>query len=262
MQRRDFLAASALATTAAALPAVTQSVARAQAPAGGRHYIESRTYRVDSAEKQAILAKYLETAALPAWGRMGVGPVGVFKEIGDDATSALHVLLTYKSLAAFGEERAKLEADADYQKNAVEYFAASLEDPSFERIDSELLLGFEAHPQVTPPTKKPSVYELRTYESKSEERARAKIKMFNNGEMPIFVKCGFEAVFYGEALVGPNLPHLKYMLAAPDMDANARGWREFINHPDWAAMKDLPEYKDTVSKVTRVYLEALPFSQI
>ena len=63
-------------------------------------------------------------------------------------------------------------------------------------------------------------------------------------------------------MVGADLPQLKYMLAASDMEANERGWREFINHPDWAAMKDLPEYKDTVSKVTRAYLEALPFSQI
>ena len=258
MQRRDFLAASALATTAAALP----GIAHAQAAADSRHYIEWRTYGLDDAAKQAIVAKFLETAALPAWQRMGVGPVGAFKEIGDDAGPSLHVLLTYPSLDAFGSERTKLEADADYQKNAVEYFAASLQDPSFERIDSTLLLAFEGMPQVKPPARKPSVYELRTYESKSEERARAKVKMFNSGEMPIFVKCGFEAVFYGEALVGADLPHLKYMLAAPDMEANARGWREFINHPDWAAMKDLPEYKDTVSKVTRVYLEALPFSQI
>lgn len=258
MQRRDFLAASALATTAAALP----PSARAQAAAAPRHYIECRTYRVSNAEKQAIVAKYLETAAVPAWRRMGVAPVGVFKEVGEGATSALHVVLTYPSLAAFGDERAKLEADAEYQKNAVEYFAASLEDPSFERIDSTLLYAFEGMPQVKAPAKKSGVYELRTYESKSEERARAKVKMFNSGEMPIFVKCGFEAVFYGEALVGSDLPQLQYMLAAPDMAANEKGWREFINHPDWAAMKDLPEYKDTVSKVSRVYLEALPFSQL
>lgn len=279
MQRRDFLAASTLAATAAATATLP---ARAQAPAGARQFYEWRTYRFDEAlrpvpggdrtfqnrpqeyydAKHGLVTKYLETAALPAWQRMGVGPVGVFKEVGRDAKPSLHVLLTYPTLELVGTAREALEADPEYQKNAVDYLAAEKEDPAFQRIDSQLLVAFTGWPQITAPKQGPRILEVRTYESYNEERARAKIKMFNSGEMPIFQKCGFENVFFGEALIGAGLPHLTYMLAAPDMAANEAGWQKFINHPDWAKMKDLPEYKDTVSNIRKLYLEPLPFSQI
>jgi hypothetical protein len=263
MQRRDFLAASAAATTVAASAPL---LARAQAAGDARQYCEWRTYRLGDAAKQPLLEQYLEKAALPAWGRMGLGPVGVFKEIpGEGAPEthpSIHVLLVYPTIDKFAAERTTLEHDPEYQKNAVEYFAASKDDPAFERIDSWLMISFEGMPKPQAPAHKPRVVELRTYESHSEERARKKIEMFNSGEIEIFRKCGFETIFFGEALVGANLPHLKYMLAAPDMAANAAGWAKFRNHPDWLAMKDLPEYKDAVSKVSRVYLEPTAYSQI
>ena len=264
MQRRDFLAASAAATTVAASQ---QLVASAQAAAGdARQYCEWRTYRLKSAEKQALLEKYLQAAAIPAWGRMGLGPVGVFKEIAGEGAAnpgpGIHVLLIYPTIDKFGAERTTLERDGEYQKNAVEYLAAAKSDAAFERMDSWLMISFEGMPKPAAPAKKPRVCELRTYESHSEERARKKIDMFNAGEIEIFRKCGFETVFFGESLIGANLPHLKYMLAAPDLAANAEGWGKFRSHPDWAAMKDLPEYKDTVTKVSRIYLEPTAYSQV
>ncbi len=259
MQRRDFLTASAIG--AAALASQSQ-VARAQAAATPRQYCEWRTYRAKDADKQAIVDKYLQSAAVPAWQRMGLGPVGVFQEIGADAGPSVHVLLVHPTIAAFAKERDTLEADAEYQKNAVEYLAARMDDPVFERIDSSLLVAFEGFPAPALPKNEPRVYELRTYESHSEERARKKIEMFNKYEIPIFPQCGFENVFFGETLIGPNLPNLKYMLAAPDMAANEEGWRTFINHPDWVAVRDLPEYKDTVSKIHKLFLEPTEYSQI
>lgn len=259
MHRRDFLAASAVATsTVVAAPLA----ARAQSAEDARQFCEWRTYRVANEAKQAIVSKYLETAVLPAWGRLGLGPVGAFREIGADAGPSLHVLLTYPSLTAFGTAREALEADAEYQRSAVDYLAATKEDPSFERIESWLLIAFAGAPQLTPPTKKPRVYELRTYENHSEDRARAKVEMFNDGEIDIFPKCGFENVFFGETLIGSGIPSLKYMLASPDMAANEAGWKTFIAHPDFIRMRDDPKYARTEPKITRLYLEPLAFSQV
>jgi hypothetical protein len=259
MQRRDFLAASALATTAAV--ASQSQLARAQA-AGDARQSRMAPYRLTKADKQPLIEKYLETAALPAWGRMKLGPVGVFKEIGADVTPSLHVLLVYPTpLAAFASAREALERDPDYQKNAVEYLAAVKDDPAYDRIDSWLMVAFEGFPKPAPPTKKPTVYELRTNNSHSEERARKKIEMFNKHELPIFPACGFENVFFGETLIGDDLPNLKYMLAAPDMAANEEGWKKFVANPDWAAVKDLPEYKDTVSNITKLFLTPTAYSQ-
>jgi hypothetical protein len=258
MQRRDFLAASALATTAASL----HFAAHAQAPGDTGEFYECRTYRAASGAKRGVIYDYLESAAVPTWKRMGLGPVGVFTETGDDATYAVHVLLVYPSLEKFAAARGALERDPEYQKNAVEYLAVAQDDPAFERIDSSLSVAFAGYPHLTPPNERGWFFELRTYESHSEERARKKIEMFNSGEMPIFEKCGFSNVFFGETLVGRDLPHLTYMLAAPDRAANEAAWQRFVDHPDWLAMKDDAQYKDTVSKVSKVYLEPTPYSQI
>ena len=192
---------------------------------------------------------------------MGLGPVGVFTETGEGGTYAIHVLLVYPSIEKFAAERETLESDAEYLKAAADYLAAKKDDPAFKRIESSFMVAFAGMPKLALP-KRASLLELRTYESHNEERARAKIDMFNSGEIPIFRDCGFETVFFGEGLVGAGLPHLKYMLAAPDMAANEAGWQMFIAHLDWLAMRDLPEYKDTVSNIQKLYLEPTAYSQV
>jgi hypothetical protein len=255
MQRRDFL------LTTAATAALASNVS-AQPSSDGRDVYEWRTYRAKDAAHQQQITAYIEQACLPAWKRQGLGPIGAFTELGPNGTPALHVLITYPSAAAFAAARTSLEQDADYQKAAAAYLAAKMADPAFERIDSTLLIAFAGAPKITPPAMKPRVLELRTYESHSEERARKKIDMFNNGEIPIFPKCGFENVFFGESLVGPALPNLKYMLAAPDMPANEAAWKKFIGSAEFTVMKNDPQYADTVSKITKLFLQPTPYSQI
>ena len=255
MQRREFLQASLTTTTAlASASACGLAVA---APAGaGRQLYEWRTYRLKDKSKQSTLSDWLQGAALPAWQRMGMGPIGVFTEIGEGAGPSIHVLLVYRNAAEIVEAQEALEKYADY-------LAPKKEDPAFERIDSSLMMAFAGAPQITaPPTDAPQVLELRTYESFSEDRARAKVDMFNDGEIAIFPQCGFQNVFFGETLIGPGLPNLKYMLAAPDMPANEANWKTFLAHPDFVRMKDDPKYADTVSKITKLFLEPTDYSQI
>ena len=258
MQRRDFLLAAGAGSTAA----LAASSFAAEAAGDARELYEWRTHRLKSADQQPLVLKYLETAALPGWKRLGLGPVGVFTEIGDAATPAVHVLLVYPTFDKLASAREQLEADAEYQKAAAEYLGTKPDAPAFDRIDSWLTKAFPCAPQITPPAAKPRVLELRTYESYNEERARRKVEMFCAGEIPIFRDCGFETVFFGETLVGSGLPCLKYMLAAPDMAANEAGWKTFVEHPDWLAMRDQPQYKDTVSNIQKLFLAPTDFSQL
>jgi hypothetical protein len=174
----------------------------------------------------------------------------------------VHVLLVYPAAETLAAARDSLEQDAQYRLAAAGYLAAKKEDPAYERIDSSLMLAFAGAPKITPPQKKPRVLELRTYENHGEDRARAKVEMFNDGEMQIFPKCGFENVFFGETLIGRDLPNLKYMLAAPSLEANAAGWKTFISHPDFIKMRDDPKYANTEPKITKLYLEPTPYSQV
>lgn len=256
MQRRDFLQTSLAATAACGL-------ATADEPAGpAREFYEWRIYRVPDTAHRSAVSDYIEQACLPAWQRLGVGPIGAFTEIGPNGSPALHVLLTYPTLAAFASARESLEQDADYRNTVAAHFVAKMTSPAFERVDSSLMVAFAGAPKITPPAAKPRVLELRNYESHSEERARKKVDMFNNGEIPIFPKVGFENVFFGETLIGSGLPNLKYMLAAPDMAANEAGWKKFLADPDFMALKDDPQYADTVSKITKLFLKPTDYSRV
>jgi hypothetical protein len=286
MNRRDLLQAALPASAVVTLSQLgTTASANAQGRpniANGRELYEWRTYllnqSVTSAEgqpglfkakspeyfqtKQHRIHQYLEAACLPAWERMGLGPVGVFTEIGLNAGPSIHVLLVYPTPRSLASSREALEQDLGYREAAADYLAAEKEDPAFDRIESSLLIAFAGAPKITPPAKKPRVLEVRTYENHGEDRARAKVEMFNDGEIQIFPKCGFENVFFGETLVGPNIPNLKYMLAAPDMEANQAGWKKFLAHPDFVRMRDDPKYANTEPKITKLFLEPTPYSQV
>jgi len=258
MKRRDFIQASVAAVAATS----ACSVASAAPAAGARQVYEWRTYKLADAAHQSRVSDYLKSAAVPTWQRLGLGPIGVFTELGPEATSAIHVLITYPDAAAVATAREALEADAQYKQAAASYLASKKEDPAFEQIDSWLLLAFAGAPQITPPAMKPRVLEVRTYKNHGEDRARAKVDMFNDGEIDIFPKCGFENVWFGEALAGTGLPCLKYMLGAPDMAANEAGWKTLIAHPDFVKMRDDPKYADTQPEISKLFLAPTDFSQV
>jgi hypothetical protein len=283
MQRRQFIQASAQTTALASAAACGLAHAASAAPPNAdRELYEWRTYRFDESGKPVegkervfappspayyqakhnALHEYLRSACLPAWQRLGLGPVGVFTEVGPEAGPSIHVLLTYPDAASLASSREALESDAQYHKAAAKHVAAKRDDPAFERIESSLMLAFASAPKITTPAKKPRVLELRTYENHNEDRARAKVAMFNDGEIGIFPKCGFENVFFGETLIGAGLPSLKYMLAAPDLAANEAGWKTFLQHPDFLRMNADPKYADTFPNITKLYLQPTDYSQV
>ena len=269
MQRREFLAASA---AAAATLATTTPAGAADASPSARQLIELRTYHFPTAQKLAAYERFLSDAAIPAFGRAGVGPVGAFKLLAKDNPDLkltadgldLYVLLPHASPESFVALEHTLAADEAFQRAGRPVLSADKSDPAYARYESALLLGFEQCPRVQAPTKSPSrVAQLRIYESHNEDRARRKIHMFNEGgEIAIFRRVGMNPVFFGQSLAGPKLPNLTYMLAFDDDAAMARGWNAFRNDPDWNRLKNDESYKDTVSTITNLILRPIVGSQV
>ena len=139
-------------------------------------------------------------------------------------------------------------------------------DPAFERIDSWLLAAFAGLPRLAVPAlarqRKPRIFEMRTYESFSELKALKKVEMFNAGEIGAMQELGLSPVFYGQVLVGRDMPELTYMLCSPDMATHKRNWAAFGAHPAWVRLKNDPQYADTVSRITSRFLMPAAFSQI
>jgi hypothetical protein len=105
------------------------------------------------------------------------------------------------------------------------------------------------------------IYELRSYESATEAKAAKKIEMFNQGgEIALFEKLKFNAVFYGEVLTGSSKPNLMYMITFSDMKSHDEHWKAFVEHPTWIKLKGLEEYLNTVSKNNTFLLHPASYS--
>jgi hypothetical protein len=88
--------------------------------------------------------------------------------------------------------------------------------------------------------------------------------MFNEGEIAIFRRCGILPVFFGETVIGRNMPNLTYMVAFDDLAARERAWRAFGGDPEWKKLRAMPGYADSeiVSNISNAILRPLPFSPI
>jgi hypothetical protein len=106
------------------------------------------------------------------------------------------------------------------------------------------------------------IFELRTYQGYSDDAVRRKIRMFNEGELDIFYRTKLNPVYFGEMISGKDLPCLQYMITFRNMEERDTNWKAFSADPDWARMSKDPQYANTVSKILRVFLEPLPYSQI
>ena len=203
---------------------------------------------------------------MPALGRMGIDRVGVFTNMNKPNDTSIYVLIPYPTLEAFADVNPKLLADVEYQKAAKDYFAVPKKDPVFTRIRSTFFKAFEEIPVIEMPKqtagKEPRIFELRIYESHTEEKAALKVEMFNRGEMQAMREAGLGPVFFGEALIGDNVPNLTYMLSAADREAHKAHWKEFGSHPVWQRMRKMERYKDSVSKIRSIFLAPTAYSQM
>ena len=267
LNRRDFLKSSLAASATAALAALASPAKGAETPATRGEYIELRSYRLKPGASHALLDSYLEEALIPALNARGIEAVGAFSEPDAKDGPAVWVLIPHPTLESVAAVNESLNVDPVVQAKGAAYLSsASKEQPAFDRIDSWFFLPFAGLPKLAVPLlatqRKARVFEMRTYESFSELKALKKVAMFNAGEIGVMQELNLSPVFYGQALVGRDLPQLTYMLCSPDIETHKRNWAAFGVHPTWIRLKNDPQYADTVSKVTSRFMVPLAFSQI
>lgn len=279
MNRRRFVTAAAVAAVGLGIPGGEEARAgeyqRARSEGGvqGKQILELRTYTFASAEKMRAFADFMASGMVPALNRSGITPVGVFQRTKADNPDAgfegetsleLFVLLPHSSAESVATLDARLAADAKYAVAARDGMKETQKDPAFTRCESSLMLAFDQAPKVEAPTKAAGrVLQLRIYEAHNPERNRRKVHMFNEGgEIRIFREVGMHPVFFGHAFAGTRLPNLTYMLGFENDAAMKEAWGKFVKHPDWLKIKDAPEYRETVSRITNMVLRPAGGSQI
>ena len=267
LSRRDFLKTSLAASAAGALAGRPAAAATGTAAASGRDYLELRCYRLKPGAPHTLLDGYLEKALIPALNARGIGAVGVFTEPEAKDGPAVWVLIPHSSPGSAVEVAAALNTDPAVRAAGADYLRSPTKaNPAFDRLDSWLLLAFAGLPRLVVPAlgraRQTRIFELRVYESPGELTALNKVDMFNAGEIALMQQLELSPVFYGQALVGRDLPHLAYLLCSPDRATHQKNWSAFGQHPVWLKLRNDPQYADNVSKVTSRFLVPAEYSQI
>tara|TARA_B110000305_G_scaffold90349_1_gene101894 strand:+ start:1041 stop:1892 length:852 start_codon:yes stop_codon:yes gene_type:complete len=280
LPRRQFIKTSLAAS--AAVTATLGSKLSAATETGKQEFYELRCYhlkadsRLKTNGKADLLDTYLEKAYLPALERRGIHGTGVFSELVVDkkamtsepmVDSPVWTLTRYASLNDYVGVSAEINADPMVRKTGAEYLDVPKKTPAFERIDSWLLRAFASMPMMEQPEfsrrRVPSrVFEMRDYESHSEAKALVKMAMFNEGETQLMRDLGMNPMFFGQALAGPNLPHLRYITCGPDLETHLKTWQTFGPSEGWQKMKSNPKYADSTSRNTARFLTPKAYSEI
>lgn len=260
MKRREFMTAAGLAGLA---PLSSLAMADTGSEGTKKDIYELRLYHFASAAKQQAFDAFLKEAAVPALNRIGIEPVGVFNPMEGDSLDT-YVLLPHKSLESIVGVVDRLGEDGAFMDAGKAVLDAPIKDAAYERFESSLLIAFDGMPKLARPSDKDTrVFQLRIYESHSIRKGQKKIEMFNNGgEIEIFRRTGLTPVFFGESVVGSKLPNLTYMLGFDDMQSGEKAWAAFRADPGWLELKSDPQYKDTVSNITNLFLRPGASSQI
>ncbi len=260
MKRREFLAASVAAGAASAVPIM------AAAPSEQQYYEFSRYEVVSNAAKNNFEA-YWEKAAIPAFNRLGIYPVGVFRSKFGSHGLDYYVLIPHPSLESFETAWDKIAAESEYQSAGKEFIDPPISQPLYYRCETSLMKAFKELPKIEIADRvknaKGRLFELRIYESHNRHKAKLKVEMFNEGgEITIFKETGLNPVMFGETLAGSKMPNLTYMLAFENMDEHDKAWDNFRVSEGWSTLKVNPRYADTVSSVTDIILSPAGCSQM
>ncbi len=265
MQRRRFLTST---LTAAALATGAQAQQKKQGGAAEREYYELRRYYLEAGPQTKLTHSYLEEALVPGLNRLGIKPVGVFSlEIGVE-TPSLYVLIPSTSLETLARAEFRLREDDQYMSAGEKFLSAPAKEPAYVRMESSLMIAFEGWPKlIVPPVSGKEgkrIFELRTYESPSNDDHHRKVEMFHSGEFDAFRNAGFWQIFFGDTLVGSRLPNLTYMLGFPDLAERNAKWKAFSADPTWKKLTASPRfnYESIVSNVTNLILSPASYSQI
>ena len=248
MKRRKFMAAAA--TTAVAAPFATAKSIDPSADNGNEIY-ELRTYQMAWGGNGAALMSYLKDVEAPFLKNQGANHFMIFNETGQSQPTNMWVLSSFPDFSSYQQSFTNRSND-NYIKQAASYANAG---KTYERISSSLLYAFDGLKQMETPIENASLFELRIYEGVNEDAVRRKTKMFNDEELELFYKVDLNPIFFGNMLSGPYVPSLVYMLNYRDMDHREAAWKDFLEHPDWDAMKNKEIYANTVSNIRRVFLE-------
>jgi len=233
-----------------------------------REYIALTVYHATDTQQLSRIHQYLQQVLIPVSRKSKVSKVGVFTAVDNDTAldKRIYVLAPFSSLTQWEQVNTTMRNYHARPTGGDVYSNAPHNQPPYTRFETVFMQAFSGMPQVKAPKLKGAraewVYELRSYESATEALHLNKVAMFNNGEMQLFERLGFNAVFYGQVIAGSRMPNLIYMTSFENKAARDEHWKTFGSHPDWKAMSAKPEYQNNMNRMDVVFLTPTAYSQL
>jgi hypothetical protein len=251
----------------ALLLACISSLAIAQTKKADAPIHELRIYHHNSAEQGKRLDAFLEKCVLPALHQQGLKDIGIFTAISNDTAKArqTYMLISYSSLRKKLDIESKIMSDKWFIDAAKEFMDSARDKQAYTRMEGMLMRGFRMFPGIRRPSltgsREQRIYELRSYESTNERLYWNKVEMFNEGgEIALFDRLGFNAVFYGEVFSGPRMPNLMYMTTFENKADRDAHWQSFRDDAEWKQLSSNPKYQKNVSRSEIIFLRPTAYS--
>jgi len=242
---------------------ISKSVHATEPP---RCYYQVRIFHYKTAAQQVMLDQYFREALKPALARAGSWGTGVYKTLDNDTVDRrFYVLICFPHKKQLDRLEDRLKKDEAYQRAAKDFMDAPYDKAPFDRMELITLLAFSHRPIPgtvdLPGNKTDHIYELRSYESPTEKYHQSKLKMFEEGgEIYLFSRLQFNAVFYADVLQGSHMPNLMYMTAFENKTARDKHWEAFFHSPEWLKLTADHQYDHNVSKADITFLRAMDYS--
>jgi hypothetical protein len=231
---------------------------------------EIEVYKFRTTAQENATDNYLKDVWLPAMHRLGIKQIGVFKPLSNDtaAVKKIIVLVQYISLDVWRRTKSNIQMDPVYTGASKSFEDADTSHLPYTRMESTILEAFPDQPKLIPTTLKSNpdaLYELRSYESPTEELHRIKVNMFNaGGEIILFKRLDFQAVFYADVLSGSQMPNLVYMVVFQNAADRDSKWKAFGSSKEWKTISTDPKFRNdvSVSHIDSILMHRTPYSDL
>ena len=234
-----------------------------QAKASPREFYLIQIYHCSTQQQIQGIDSYLQNTYLPFLHSNGIQRVGVFAPITNDTATdkKLYVWIPMKSLKVLDKLDQAFERLDPMTKNQIADLENADSSLPYNRIERILTKSFKYQKQFeknTSLTNSPDrIYEYRSYESPTENAHLRKVHMFNEGgEITLFKRLNFNALFYSKAIVGDRMPNLIYMTSFNNMADRDEHWKAFGASPEWQSISNMPKYMKSVNRNETVLMTA------
>ena len=234
-----------------------------QSKTNAREYYLIQIYHCTSNQQIKGVDNYLQNTYLPYLHKSGIKKVGVFAPIVNDsaADKKLYVWIPMQTIDVLDKLDQGIEKLDPFAKNEIVDLDNADSSLPYTRIERIVAKSFKYQTQYeknSSLTKSPDrIYEYRSYESPTENAHLRKVHMFNEGgEITLFKRLNFNALFYSKAIVGDRLPNLIYITSFNNMADRDDHWKAFSASPEWQSISNMPKYAKSVNRNETVLMTA------